>query len=91
MNHALLFGLPVLGVIVLIALIYRNAGNRPAPYRLPQPWTHEPVLWTATEESIPVRHHGGDHHGGDHHGGDYHGGDYVAGDHVVGGGASGRW
>jgi hypothetical protein len=90
-NHALLFGLPVLGVIVLIALIYRNAGNRPAPYRLPQPWTHEPVLWTATEESIPVRHHGGDHHGGDHHGGDHHGGDYVAGDHVVGGGASGRW
>jgi hypothetical protein len=85
-NHALLFGLPVLGVIVLIALIYRNAGNRPARYRLPQPWTHDPVLWTATEEPIPVRHHGGDHHGGD-----YHGGDYVAGDHVVGGGASGRW
>lgn len=64
MNHALLFGLPVLGVIVLIALIYRNAGNRPAPYRLPQPWTHEPVLWTATDEPIPVRHHG--HVTGDH-------------------------
>jgi hypothetical protein len=90
-NHALLFGLPVLGVIVLIALIYRNAGNRPAPYRLPQPWTHEPVLWTATEESIPVRHHAGDYHGGDHHGGDYVAGDHFAGDHGVGGGASGRW
>lgn len=60
-NHALLFGLPVLIVVVLIALIYRKAGNRPAPYRLPQPWTHEPVLWTATEEPIPVRQHGGDH------------------------------
>ena len=86
MNHALLFGLPVLVVVVLIALIYRKAGNRPAPYRLPQPWTHEPILWTATEEPIPVRHHGGDHVGGAHHGGDHHGGD-----HVIGGGASGRW
>ena len=76
MNHALLFGLPVLVVVVLIALVYRKAGNRPAPYRLPQPWTHGPILWSAIAEPIPVNHHGADGHGVDD---------------VFGGGASGRW
>jgi hypothetical protein len=79
-NNALLVGLPVLIVVVLIALIYRKAGNRPDPYRLPQPWTHDPILWTATEEPLPGGHHGAGHHGVDH-----------GSDHVVGGGASGRW
>jgi hypothetical protein len=79
-NNALLFGLPVLVVVVLIALIYRTAGNQPDLYRLPQPWTHEPILWSATEEPLPAGHHGADHHAHD-----------QGADHHVGGGASGRW
>ena len=76
MSNALLFGLPVLVVVVLIALIYRKAGTRTAPYRLPQPWTHGPILWSAIAEPIPVRRRGFD--GRDS-------------DDFVGGGASGRW
>jgi hypothetical protein len=61
---ALLHGLPVLLVIALIS------------YTLSQPFTHEPILWAATDETIPGGGHG---HG--------HGGSALN----VGGGASGRW
>jgi hypothetical protein len=58
---ALLYGLPVLLVIALIALIYsRGRKNRPT-YRLSEPFTHEPLLWAATDEAIPGGGHG---HGG---------------------------
>lgn len=77
MNKALLHGLPVLVVIGLIALIYfRSKGNRPPTYTLSQPWTHAPVLWSATDEAIPGSGHG---HG--------HGETVLS----VGGGASGGW
>ena len=60
MSNALLHGLPVLLVIALIALIYsRGRKNRPT-YRLSQPFTHEPILWAAVNESIPCS---GDGHG----------------------------
>lgn len=60
MNSALLHGLPVALVVLVIALIYSRAGSRMAPYKLSQPWTHEPILWSAVEESLPAEHpHGG--------------------------------
>lgn len=75
MPTALLHGLPVLLVIALIWLIYsRGRKNRPT-YRLSEPFTHEPILWAATDEAIP----GGGHHG--------HAGSHL----TVGGGASGHW
>ena len=75
MSDALLHGLPVILVAVFIALIYRRSANQRPVYRLPQPWNHEPILWTATQEPIPANHHSG----------------HAVADHVVGGGASGRW
>lgn len=76
MPNALLHGLPVLLVIALIALIYvRGRKNQPA-YRLSEPFTHEPILWAATDELIPGGGHG---HG--------HGRSAL----TVGGGASGHW
>lgn len=78
MKTALLHGLPVLVVAGLIALIYFRMGKRPVTYTLSQPWTHTPVLWSATGEVIPGSEHG---HGTGH-------GETVL---SVGGGASGGW
>jgi hypothetical protein len=80
-SSALLHGLPVIAVIVAIALIYRRSGNQRPVYRLPQPWTHEPILWSATDEPVPAVRHD-DHHT------DHHTGGAVS---SFGGGASGRW
>jgi hypothetical protein len=74
---ALVHGLPVLLAVALIALIYRLSGTRRAIYRLPEPWTHGPVLWAATDEVIPAARHG--HHG------------QADREFTVGGGASGHW
>lgn len=84
MPDALLYGLPALLVVVVIALTFRRSGTRQVLYRLPQPWTHGPVLWAATDEVIPVDRND---HGHGH--GDSDGGDDRA--FTVGGGASGRW
>ncbi len=81
MNDALLHGLPVIAVIAVIALIYRRTGKRPEPYRLSQPWTHEPILWAAVDEPIPAPH--GGHHSLQH--------GTAESTFSVGGGASGRW
>jgi hypothetical protein len=58
---ALLHGLPVLLVIALIWLIYSRGRNNRPTYQLSQPFTHEPILWAATDEAIPGGSHG---HGG---------------------------
>lgn len=90
MSKALLHGLPVLIVIALIVLVYRRSGNQRPVYRLSQPWTHEPILWSAIDEPIPaVRHAAHDSAGG--HGSAAAHGSVVAHETVVGGGASGRW
>ncbi|MFC8042761.1 hypothetical protein [Nocardia sp. NPDC057353] len=34
-------------------------GEKPAHYELGQPWTQDPVLWSATDEVIGHGHHGG--------------------------------
>ena len=53
MIDALLYGLPVLLVIALIALIYARGRRSRPTYRLSQPFTHEPILWAAVDEAIP--------------------------------------
>jgi hypothetical protein len=53
--------LPVLLVIALIALIYKRSVKSRPTYRLSEPFTHEPILWAATDEAIPDASHG---HGG---------------------------
>jgi hypothetical protein len=55
-SDALLLGLPVLAVVGLVALIYSRSGKRADTYRLGQPWTHEPILWSATGERLPATH-----------------------------------
>lgn len=57
-SKALLHGLPVLIVIALIVLVYRRSASQRPVYRLSQPWTHEPILWSAVDEPLPVGHHG---------------------------------
>ncbi len=60
MSNALLYGLPVLIVIALIVLVYRRSATQRPVYRLPQPWTHEPILWAAVDEPVPGHHSGQD-------------------------------
>lgn len=43
-------------MIALIVLIYARAGKARPTYRLPQPWTHAPILWSAVDEPIPSAH-----------------------------------
>ena len=61
MSNALLHGTPVLLVIALIAFIYSRGRNNRPTYRLSQPFTHEPILWSAVDEAVPSP---GDGHGG---------------------------
>ena len=61
MPNALLHGLPVLLVIALVALIYSRGRKNQPSYRLSQPFTHDPILWAATDEAIAGGSHG---HGG---------------------------
>ena len=75
MSKALLHGLPVLIVIALIVLVYRRGVNARPVYRLPQPWTNDPILWSAVEEPVPGAHGGAHGHA----------------ELTLGGGASGRW
>lgn len=56
MSDALLHGLLVLAVVGLVALIYARSGKRADTYRLGQPWTHEPILWSATGERLQSNH-----------------------------------
>jgi len=55
-SDALLLGLPVLAVVGLVALISSRTGKRADTYQLGQPWTHEPILWSATAERLPAAH-----------------------------------
>ncbi len=66
-------------MVVLVVLIYRRTGGRRETYQLSQPWTQEPILWSATDEVVPAGRHGSRGHAGH--------GDSV----TVGGGASGHW
>ena len=76
MNPGVFLVIPLLAVLGLIFLIYTRTVDRRPTYTLSQPWTHEPILWAATDEVVP---------GGAH--GDHEHANVVN----VGGGASGRW
>jgi hypothetical protein len=43
-------------VVAFIVFVYARSGKRAVTYRLPQPWTHEPILWAAVDEPLPVHH-----------------------------------
>jgi hypothetical protein len=50
-------GIPLALLLVLVALIWSRRGPHPATYKMSEPWTHPPILWTADE---PADHgHGG--------------------------------
>lgn len=55
--HLYFVGIPLLLVAALAALIFSRKGPHPASYQLSEPWTHEPILWAATDEAV------GSHHG----------------------------
>jgi hypothetical protein len=47
----LYFVVPVVGVYVLMALLVgRNRPARKQRYRVGQPWTYEPMFWTANPD-----------------------------------------
>jgi hypothetical protein len=60
--HLLFVGVPALLSAALAALIWMEKNPHPATYKMSDPWTHEPILWTAVDEPL------GGHHGG--HGSD---------------------
>lgn len=58
--HALLVAAPLGTFLLFWALFYSRKGNHPATYTMSERWTHEPILWAATDESVPggVHRHG---------------------------------
>jgi hypothetical protein len=73
--HLYFIGIPLLLVILLAAMIWSHKRPHPATYKLPEKWTHSPILWAAVDEDV-----GGAGHGG-----------HDASRFSVGGGASGKW
>ena len=59
--HLYFIGIPLLLVVVLAVLIWSHKGPHPATYKLPDKWTHPPILWAATDEDVGHEHGG---HGG---------------------------
>lgn len=57
MIHGLFVAIPLLIVLILAGLIFSGKNPHPATYKLSEPWTHDPVLWTAVDERV------GGHHG----------------------------
>jgi hypothetical protein len=55
--HAVFVGIPLSLVAVLSLLIWSHKGPHPATYTMSDEWTHEPILWSAVDESIGS--HGG--------------------------------
>lgn len=76
MNSGVFYVIPLLVVLGLIYLMYSRTRDRRPTYTLSEPWTHEPILWAATDEVVPGGAHGAHEH------------ENVVN---VGGGASGRW
>jgi hypothetical protein len=75
-NSGVFYVIPLLVVLGLIYLMYSRTRDRRPTYTLSEPWTHEPILWAATDEVVPGGAHGAHEH------------ENVVN---VGGGASGRW
>lgn len=59
--HLLFVGIPLLLVAILAAMIFSRKGPHPATYKMDESWTHDPILWTATDVKIGSGHgHGHD-------------------------------
>ncbi len=58
--HLYFIGIPLLLVAVLAVLIWSHKGPHPAAYKLPDKWTHPPILWAATDEDVGHAHGGHD-------------------------------
>ncbi|MCW2689079.1 MAG: hypothetical protein JWR37_3969 [Mycobacterium sp.] len=56
--HLLFVGIPLLIVVVLAAMIWARKGPHPATYKLSEPWTQNPILWAATDETLGGSHGG---------------------------------
>jgi hypothetical protein len=56
--HEYFLGIPLLLTVLLVALIWSRKGPHPATYKLPEPWTHSPILWAATDEAVGHGDHG---------------------------------
>ena len=54
--HLVLLGPALLLTAVLSALIWSRKGPHPATYRMSEPWTYEPILWTAVDEKLGDAH-----------------------------------
>jgi hypothetical protein len=50
--HLYFIGIPLLLVVGLAVLIWSHKGPHPATYKLPEKWTHPPILWAATDEDV---------------------------------------
>lgn len=78
-THLLFVGIPVVVIGSIGALAMRSSaipGKHPSHYSLGNPWTHEPILWTAVDEVTTKGHHGAHD--------EAHG-------NLIGGRASGKW
>lgn len=54
---SLIHSVPLLVIAAVFALVYlldRKDAWVPTRYHLGDPWTHEPILWTATSEPVSV-------------------------------------
>ena len=49
LTHSLFLGVPLVVVAILSAMIFTRKGPHPKSYSLSEQWTHEPILWAATE------------------------------------------
>lgn len=59
--HLVIGGVPLLLTAVLAAWIWRRKGPHPESYQLSEEWSHAPILWAATEETIGAAHGHGSH------------------------------
>ncbi len=62
LTHSLLGGVPLLVFAVLALLTLSRKSHHPAAYKLPDKWTHAPILWAAVGEKVGDAGHG---HGSD--------------------------
>jgi hypothetical protein len=58
--HAYFLGVPLLLTALIAAAIWSRKGPHPATYKLSESWTHPPILWAATDETVGHGHHGHD-------------------------------
>lgn len=66
-STSLIHSVPLLVIAAVFALVFlfdRKDVKKPTRYHLGDPWTHEPILWNATSEPVPLAHAADDAKGG---------------------------